>query len=232
MALAVGIVLGSGPLKPAIDTALTTNYESLRKDREALRDENVALEKRAEYRDEALNALAPSLISGRLKGRRVVVVQAPDAEGDLVSAVTATLEQAGAGISGTVGITESYADRTKESELEALLDRLTPPRTTFPEEVTPQSRAGNAIGRALVTSNPRQGGADDASPALLAGLADLGFVTVDGEPARRASLAVIVLGPAPAESDDQARDRARRAAESLGELALGLDRQGSGAVVA
>ncbi len=135
MALAVGIVLGSGPLKPAIDNALTSNYEGLRKDRKSLRDENIALRRLAGYRDEATETLAPALLGGRLKDRRVVVVAAPRADGDLVGAVVSTLEQSGAAVSGRVSVTDSYLDRAKQPELEALLDRLTPPGTTFPDNV-------------------------------------------------------------------------------------------------
>ncbi len=100
--------------------------------------------------------------------------------------------------------------------------------------MTPDSRAANAIGRALLTPDARgERTPDQAASALLAGLQDLGFVSVDGEPARRASLAVLVAGAEPVEPVEPAdKGTGARADEAIGELAVGLDRQGAGAVVA
>lgn len=289
MALAVGIVLGSGPLKPAIDQALTARYEEVQADREVLRQANAELERRGEYRDAALEEMAPALLGQRLAGRRVALVTSPAADGELVAEVAATLEQSGATISSRVGIGEDYLDASSGPALDELLDRLAPAGAEVPDDVTTYVRAGDVLGRALMLGGAAPGAAeltDDAAAgegtagegtagegtaggdpattptadgaeapdeatddttadgpatdtlgpvpdatadgaALLAGLAELGLIEVEGEPAERASLAVVVSGPGP----EEVTDETTLATQALGELVRGLDRQGEGAVV-
>ncbi len=227
MALAVGIVLGAGPLKTPIDAAITSNYEALVVDKRELTQEKQALERRGEYRDRAMAALAPSLVGGRLSGRRVVLVTTPTADGKLVTDVTEVLEQAGAAVTGSVAVTDAYGSEEKRTGLEDALDQLTPAGTDLPTAASPYVRAGNVIGRAIVSPQPRGGDTPfEAGVQLLDGLQDVGVLTVEGEPAVRAGLAVMVAGTTP-EMAEQTGD----ATAALGELATGIDRQGGGTVV-
>ncbi|MDR3359387.1 MAG: copper transporter [Bifidobacteriaceae bacterium] len=74
LALAVGIVLGAGPLKEPIGSSLADQVSSLRDDRDALRAELEAAEGRGAYADSELAALAPQALDGMLTGRKVALV--------------------------------------------------------------------------------------------------------------------------------------------------------------
>ena len=65
MALAVGIVLGAGPLKEDIGNTLTSEVKNLRADKAALRSELDAAEKGTRARDEFTTASNRSLLADR-----------------------------------------------------------------------------------------------------------------------------------------------------------------------
>lgn len=110
LALAVGVVLGAGPLQNSIGTALEDQVAALRTDRDAVRAERDQAVVRAE-RDEAyLSAVAPALIDGALAGRRVAVVTLPGASGDDVGRVSAAIEAAGGQIVSRVEVAEAWVD--------------------------------------------------------------------------------------------------------------------------
>lgn len=74
LALAVGIILGAGPLQGAIGDQLTGQVEQLRTERNELRDQldeaNVTLGNDSRY----IEAAGPQLVAGSLQDRRVAVV--------------------------------------------------------------------------------------------------------------------------------------------------------------
>jgi hypothetical protein len=102
IALAVGIVLGSGPLKPTIDQALTSRYEQLQQDKQNLRGEIEALQNENDYYEESAQTTAPLVIGNRLTGRTAVVVVLPGADAKLADAMTKTMSAASATITGRV----------------------------------------------------------------------------------------------------------------------------------
>ena len=88
MALAVGIVLGAGPLKGSIGDTLTQEVTQLRDDRAALRTELDAARKGATARDDFTRDAATRLVGGVLTGSAVALVVLPSADADHVSEVT------------------------------------------------------------------------------------------------------------------------------------------------
>jgi hypothetical protein len=111
--------------------------------------------------------------------------------------------------------------------------RLVPPGVEFPDDATAIDRVGTVLARATVRA-PADDDADqrDAGPAadeidqdaaeVIAGLDELDAVRLQGDPGRRAELAVLVTG---------GKDRAEAEPALLGLLAA-LDAGGSGAVLA
>jgi hypothetical protein len=228
LALAVGIVLGSGPLKGTIDQALTSRYEQLQKDKETLRDENAALQRENDYYEQAGEQTEPGLVVGQLTGRSAALVVLPGADGKLADEVTEIIESAGAKVSGRVTVTDDYLDPEKGAELDNLVTRLAPSGLTFPADATASVRAASVLASAIVTKDPLQANqADEPSAAVLAGLSELGFVTVNGDPSKRAPLAVVVAPPAPqTPSDTTAHDNA-----AMLDLVGALDARDNGSVV-
>ncbi len=246
MALAVGIVLGSGPLKDPIDNTISQQADELREQRNALQEDLRRAQERTAYEDEVVAALAGGVAQGRLDGDRVVVVTAPGADPEVAQQLAGAVEDAGGAVTGTVGLSDTYLDPANEEELDALTTRLVLPGTTFPGDADARQRIDTVLARGLLTAAAGAGAGveeegqgtapeDDAAPAsdpgaqaLLTGLEELEYLTVEGTPSQRAGLALVVAAPAPEQGDQPgAAD-----GDALVDLVGALDGAGSGTLVA
>ena len=115
MALAVGIVLGAGPLEGDIGARLTEQVTALRAEKAQLRTDLDAARRDTSARDTFASAVAPSILKDRLTGKTVALVVAPGAEADLVKNTTASLVAAGAKVGSTITLTDSWADPAKRT---------------------------------------------------------------------------------------------------------------------
>ena len=91
LALAVGIVLGAGPLKGDLGARLTQETTALRTDKAELRAELDAEKRGTAARDSFSSAVAPGIMKAKLTGNTVALVIAPGADSDLVKNTTASL---------------------------------------------------------------------------------------------------------------------------------------------
>lgn len=124
MALAVGIVLGAGPLKEAIGTQLTGQVEQLRKEKATLRTDLDAANHGLDNRDKFIDAAAPYLLGGLLDGRRVAIVTLDQPSSTIVGNVRDRLVQAGATVTGEVDIEKLWTDPTQRAFRESLSGSL------------------------------------------------------------------------------------------------------------
>ncbi|RJK93116.1 copper transporter [Vallicoccus soli] len=228
MALAVGIVLGSGPLREPIDNTISQQADQLREQRNDLQEELRLTEQRVAYQEDVVAALGAGVTDGRLAGRRVVLVTAPGADPEVAQELGEAVAAAGGTVTGTVGVVDTWLDPANEEELDEVTSRLVLPGTTFPEDSDARERMDTVLASALVTRSPRDDPqSDPGAQALLTGLEELGHLTVDGTPSERAGLALVVAAPAP-------EDAAVAGVQTGGlvDLVAALDRQGAGTVVA
>ena len=124
LALAVGIVLGAGPLKEAIGTQLTGQVAQLRDEKAALRTELDAANHGLDNRDKFIDAAAPSLLGGLLDGRRVAIVTLDQPSSTVVGNVRDRLVQAGATVTGEVDVEKLWTDPTQRAFRESLSGSL------------------------------------------------------------------------------------------------------------
>ena len=124
LALAVGIVLGAGPLKEDIGTRLTEQMTALRAEKTQLRTELDTARRGTSARDAFLSALAPEIMKDQLTGKIVALVIAPGTEADLVKNTTVSLVAAGAKVGSTVTLTDAWADPAKTTSRNNLATRL------------------------------------------------------------------------------------------------------------
>lgn len=115
LALAVGIVLGAGPLKEPIGESLQSQVDALRADRDNLRAKIDAANGNIDKQNDFVTSAAPELIGGTLKGKDVSIVGAPKADPEQVEEVTNRIKEAGGKIGGDVSFVDntlSLADST------------------------------------------------------------------------------------------------------------------------
>ncbi|WNB86795.1 copper transporter [Cellulomonas sp. ATA003] len=110
LALAVGIVLGAGPLRETIGDTLTGQVESLREEMEVLRSDLAAAQSVVDRQSVFLDESAPQLVGGTLTDRRVAVVTLGTVDDDARAAVEEQLLTAGATISARVQVTDQWTD--------------------------------------------------------------------------------------------------------------------------
>ncbi|MDR1427556.1 MAG: copper transporter [Bifidobacteriaceae bacterium] len=116
MALAVGIVLGAGPLKDPITENLDAQVTSLRDEKDALREDLAQAEADTAYREDVLAGLTPSAVTAMLPGTRVALISVGDVDGRVEEAFEDALRRAGGSVSAHVGVEDAWW-RAEASEL-------------------------------------------------------------------------------------------------------------------
>jgi len=197
LALAVGIVLGAGPLKEAIGDQLTGQVETLRSDKEKLREELDAAEADVAAREAFLSATASQLTAGTITGRRVAFVELDETDGDVVDGLTAHLVAAGAQVAGSVRVSEQWTSESQARYRQALVPSLTEYLPSGPGDRSHDADLARALVLSLVQLAP-EGDVFSPDALQLQRLLSAGeFVTYseDLEPADM----VVVLAPAVAD---------------------------------
>ncbi|PFG19452.1 copper transporter [Serinibacter salmoneus] len=162
LALAVGIVLGAGPLQGAIADTLTVQVETLREERSQLRAEveeaGVQLDRNATY----IEATAPALLSDVMPQWRVAVVTLPGVAEDDLEGVTERIDEAGGRVTATVALTDMWADAGQGAFRAQLASRVGDDLTQQPQEAGDQVVLGYALAQAL-TEDAALAGAEEAT---------------------------------------------------------------------
>lgn len=233
LALAVGIVLGAGPLQGELGDTLTKEVAGLRADKAQLNSQLAAAKTGTEGRDAYLSALAPATLAGRLDARTVTLVTLPGVDSATVDATTRTLGTAGARIVSTVAVSEDWVttDAGKSAARDAAVQEASKRAgLTLPANsgvVAPR----DVLLSTLLARSPKTGStpvATDAAQAALGVLDDAGLLTLDTTEFERADLAVVVASSVTT-GNAQARTAA---AERWVDLTLALDDASTGTVMA
>ncbi len=230
MALAIGVVLGAGPLKESIGDTLTSQVQGLRDDKEALQQAVENRDAALLRREEAITALSGAVVPGTLADRAVSVITLPGAVGADVDELTAELTESGATVASTVAVQPGWTDPAQGSAradvADGLLQYLLPGQLA---DGSPAEQMAALLTRAVLSSNGGERDSDgiEVLDALIA--AELVTVTEDGT--RRADLAVVVTG-APADTAGAGDEGWSEAdIESTIALAVAADQASAGAVV-
>ena len=160
----------------------------------------------------------------------MVLVTAPGFPGGVVTGVTSALTVAGATVTGQVQLQSQFFATGTQSDLDTLNRQLTPAGVTL-RAGSQQAQAAELIASAILTKNgpadPAPGVADAAGKAILSGYAAGGFLSTSGNPAARATLAVVIIpGTPPVTSGTSS------ASQTLVTVAQQLNLAGNGTVVA
>ncbi len=239
LALALGIVLGAGPLNETLGNQLTGQVEELREDRDRLRTELEVSEQETQYRDEFIDEVAPATLGSRLEGRAVAVVVLPAANEDDVADVRLRLEQAGAVVTGQVQVTEAWTDPDSAAFRSSFAGQILGYLDPAPADGSDAGVIlGAALGQALTRGDVDGAPSTDAETLLeLLVSADDPLVEVVDEPEQVANATVVVAprteetGPEETPEPADVETREQRLAEEVA-LARGLAASGEGTVVA
>jgi Copper transport outer membrane protein, MctB len=227
LALAIGIVVGSTALKPAVLSGLQQTAAQERKQIDSLIAQNAGLKQQRDAAQQFAASGEHLLLHGLLDGQRVVLVQAPGAPGGVTTGVSAALTQAGAVVTGQLQVQQQFFSTGTQAALDTLNHQLTPAGVTL-NTVTAQAQAAELIAYAIMTqpSQPPVGTSVDTT--ILNRYAAGGFLSIsNGKLAARATLAVVIIPASPPSTSDTNTE-----AQNLVTLAQQLSVAGGGSVLA
>ena len=118
LALAVGIVLGAGPLQASLGDQLGDQVAALRTEKQTLNDKLTTTEKVVDAAGEYASAVQQRVVAGRLTGHRAVVVVLPSADGTMATDLEEVVTQSGATLSGTVNLSPDWFDPSQVGDRE------------------------------------------------------------------------------------------------------------------
>ena len=243
LALAVGLVVGSTALSGKAVEALTAAQRAAIARNAALTKDKSALLQQVAGDQAFAQASATRLLAGLLTGERVVVIQAPGADGAVTSGVTTALRQAGATVTGQVSLTTAFTTTSGQTEanLTTLAQHLATQaslalNTQADSDVSGQQAAAQVLAASLLSGATIT--SSSVSQAILTGLSQNGFISVDsGTPASDpADLAILVTpgGPPPPTATAQVLVAVARELKSAGSgtvMAGAVSSIGAGSVI-
>jgi hypothetical protein len=203
LALAVGVVLGGGPLS---DLGRDDRAAS------ATTTPKQAAQRTADFGDQFATSAASTLYGGRLADHRVAVVTMPGADADTTAALTAQVGAAGGQVSGTYAARPALTDPAQKSLVDTLGSQL---MTQLGDAVDSGVSTYPRLGELLAVAATGDGADADAVQQSLAG-AELVDTSKEATPG---DVVLVILG----DHTDPA---------ILAGLATGLAAKATGVVVA
>lgn len=215
LALAVGIVLGSGPLSEVTEPTASTSAPDQRP---------APATAQAAYGEGFAAAVGPTLVSGRLAERQVAVVSVPGADEQVAGALADQVAAAGGSVSARVRLTDAMVDPAQKSLVDTLGSQLmTQQGDAVSADATTYDRIGQLLGLAVGTTTAEGDEVTGKARAVTEALSGAELIEPLPDLERRAPLVLLVLGP---DAQDAGSDAI------LAGLASGLARQAVGVVVA
>ncbi len=217
LALAVGVVLGSGLLSDTLLSGLRDEKRDLQGQINSLTDDKNALNERLSAADDFDTQVAPRIVHETLDGKSVVLFRTPDADDDDLEALGRLIGEAGGTVTGTIALTQEFVQANSAEKLKTVVNSsILPAGTQLSTALVDQgSQAGDLLGiTMLINRDPKAPRVDDLQrQTVLASLRDTGFLAYPGDNVGAADTAVVVTGgPLGADAGNQGATVARFAA--------------------
>lgn len=235
LALAAGIVLGSGPLRTAFISSLTDETEELRQALDDAKAETDFEQLQGEVGRDFVDQASVVLLGESLKDRNVAIVRVFEpAEAD-VTGMRDRLVAAGATVTANVTIEQAWLDDEQASFRAAFAAEIADNVVGIDSTVAPDKVIAHALAQALVPTDLNEAAgpndiadpttAADRSTVLLNLLKDADFLsgTITGS----VDAVLVITGDGPEDEDLHAAQ-----SETIAELAGILDSYDEGTVVA
>ncbi|TAM68282.1 copper transporter [Mycobacterium sp.] len=238
LALAVGVVLGSGFLSDTLLSSLRDEKKDLNTQISGLNDQKNVLNEKLSAANNFDTQLVGRIVHDALAGKSVVVFRTPDAKDDDVAAVSKFIGQAGGAVTGTVSLTQEFVEANSAEKLQTVVNSSVLPagQQLSTKLVDQGSQAGDLMGIALLANpNPAVPQVDEPQRnTVLAALRDTGFITYQATDHISAANAALIVtgGSLPQDAGNQgvsvARFSAALAPHGSGTLLAGRDGSATG----
>ena len=224
LALAVGIILGAGPLADPIGDTLTGQVDKLREDRNQLNDQLTQAQSRINVQDQTVEQFAPRIFNGLLQGTGVALVVLPDAEAEDVKSVSEIVTAAGGSVNAQINLQDSFFAPAKQAYRDALSGQIRQYLTDTARATTPESTLAAAIGQLIFT------GQNDSLSGILT-VEETPLIQV-ANPATQPARSAIIVGSGPLKPQNEKQQKAsEKRTKSIVEFAQTLNTFASGVVL-
>ncbi len=214
LALAVGIVLGGGPLSDVTDPDPAP----------AAATDDTAVGAAGAYAEGFTNAVGPVLASAKLAERSVAVITAPGVNEETLTALAERISAARGTITGRYSLTDDIVSPDQKALVDTLGAQLmTQQGKSIAADATTYDRIGQLLGVAVATTTPEGDAPSRQQSRIIESLVGANLLVLEGAVSRRAPLVLLVLGGEPAPEGGDA---------IVAGLAAGLSRAAAGVVVA
>src|SRR6201996_4727052 len=229
LALAIGVVLGSGFLSDTLLSSLRDEKRDLYTQINGLNDQKNVLNEKLSAANNFDTQLVGRMVHDALGGKTVVVFRTPDAKDDDVAAVAKIIGQAGGAVTGTVSLTQEFVEANSGEKLRTVVNSsILPAGAQLSTKLVDQgSQAGDLLGIALlINRDPAVATVDDSQrDTVLAALRDTGFIGYGNQHIGAANAAAVITGGGLGED-------AGNQGVSVARFAAALAPHGSGVVLA
>jgi Copper transport outer membrane protein, MctB len=215
LALAIGIVLGSTELQGPTYNLLNQTTGKLQNEYNQASSERDVAQQQADLGENYAQAVEPVVLHDLLAGQRLLIVTEPGAPASVVTAISnAATQDAGATVTGQIALQPKFfdpSDTTQDglNQINLAMSQadgiVLNTGTTYQQQAAQViageilSRASSAGPDATVQPSTQPSGSPSAggqletnAQTMLASYADAGFLTISGQPAAPATLAVLV----------------------------------------
>ena len=217
LALAVGIVLGGGPMSAAgrhDDPARSSTQDA------AVLE---AAQTQSQYGDDLSGVLAARAYDDALADRSVAILALPGVDPGVREELVAQVEAAGGAVSGQYELTATLTAPGEKALVDSLGSQLAAQNpSAVAEGSSTYDRMGQLIGRAVATGQARPAGRGETVATITESLRAAELIEVPDESDGRAPYVVVLLGS----------DRAEEADPAYEGIVAGLARVARGVVVA
>ena len=229
LALAVGVVLGSGLLSDTLLSGLRDEKRQLQNQINTIDEQKNALNERLKAANDFDTAMAPRMVHDALAQKSVLIFRTPDASDDAVDRLTRLVGEAGGAVTGTVSLTQQFVDANDSEKLLSVVNSSILPAgwQLSSASVDQGSQAGDLLGIVLqINRNPAAPPVDDTQrQTALAALRETRFISYSDKQISAANTAVVVTGGALGED-------AGNKGSTVARFAAALAPRGSGTVLA
>jgi hypothetical protein len=202
LALAIGLVVGSTALQPAVISTFNKASSAEAQRNKSLYAHNSQLKAQIAANESFAQAAERNLLHGLLDGQRVVLILAPNSDGPTVDGVTRALAGAGATVTGQVILSAQFFDtgtvteQQLTSDASRLASGLALPKSNAEPQISGQQAASQVIAAAIANKDGVPTLTPGHTQQILTGFG--GFVQVNGPSGSsslsgQATMAVVVV---------------------------------------
>ncbi|BBX96296.1 copper transporter [Mycobacterium lacus] len=194
LALAVGVVLGSGFFSDTLLSSLRDEKRDLATQISGLNDQKNALNEKLSAANNFDAQVRGRIVHDALGGKTVVIFRTPDANDDDVAGLSKIVAQAGGSVTATVSLTQEFVDANSGEKLRSVVNAaILPAGTQLSTKLVDQgSQAGDLLGIALLSEIEAT-----QRDTVLGALRETGFITYQpADHIAAANAALVVTGGA------------------------------------